>query len=338
MGLRKRSDITLIIAFVIGILALFWLNMSYGDVSIGNADIFHLLTGGSVENSSWSYIVESRLFRSIVAVFAGGTLALSGLILQVFFRNPLAGPGVLGVTSGASLGVAVVLLGGITMESWIGSWGVVLAGIIGATGVLLMLLIISRFIKNSITLLVIGLMFGYFTSALINILFLWANESDTREYVIWGLGSFEGLSSIDLFRFISVLVLLIISTFFLIKPLNALVAGTAYASSLGIDIKKIRVLIILITGGLAAVVTVYCGPVAFIGIAVPQIIRLLIRSKNHALILPVVFLGGSFLALFADLIVRFAGNALPLNTVTALVGAPIIIWVIIKMNRKSVSF
>lgn len=335
--MKAKKDLLVLVALAILIVVLGWGNLLFGDVSIASKDIFHILSGGEVENGAWSYIVENRLYRSIVAVVGGGALAISGLILQVFFRNPLAGPGVLGVTSGASLGVAVVLLGGVTMETWIGNWGAILAGVAGAVAVLLLLLFIAQFIKNSITLLVIGLMFGYFTSALINILFLWANETDTREYVIWGLGSFEGLTTVDLIRFLIVLIALCLTSFLLVKPLNALVAGTEYAASLGINVKRVRLLIILITGGLAAVVTVYCGPVSFIGIAVPQLMRMLIKSQNHALILPVTFLGGGALALLADFSVRLAGNTLPLNTVTALIGAPIILWVIIKMNKRGVN-
>lgn len=336
--MKVRSDIPLIGLLILGIIILFWMNLLFGDVRMNTEDVFNLLTGGTAENSAWSYIVESRLYRSLVAVLAGGALGISGLILQVFFRNPLAGPGVLGITSGASLGVAVVILGGLTMGSVLGNVGIILAGIIGAVVVLFLLLFISKYIRNSVTLLVAGLMFGYFTAALINVLFLWANETDTREYVVWGLGSFEGLSSTELAIFSSLIIVLSFFCFLLVKPLNALVAGTAYAASLGINVKSTRLLIILITGILAAIVTVYCGPVGFIGIAVPQLIRVLVKSKNHAVILPAVFIAGSFLALGADFIVRMSSNTLPLNTVTAIVGAPIIVWVIIKMNRINVSF
>lgn len=336
--MKLRSDIALITSLILGIFVLFWMNLLFGDVRMNTGDVFHLLTGGTVENPAWSYIIESRLNRSLVAVLAGGALGISGLVLQVFFRNPLAGPGVLGITSGASLGVAVVILGGLTMGSVLGNLGIILAGIIGAIVVLLLLLFISKFIRNSVTLLVAGLMFGYFTSALINVLFLWANEMDTREYVVWGLGSFEGLSSPELWIFASIIIVLSSFCFILVKPLNALVAGTEYAASLGVNVKATRFFIILITGILAAIVTVYCGPVGFIGIAVPQLVRVLVKSKNHAIILPIVFIAGSFLALGADFIVRMSSNSLPLNTVTAIVGAPIIVWVIVKMNRRNVSF
>ena len=202
--MKKNGDIFKITAIAGLIIIAFWFNLIIGEVHIASNDIFFILGGGKVDNPSWSYIVESRLNRSIVAILAGGALGVSGLVLQVFFRNPLAGPGVLGITSGASFGVAVVVLGGASMASFGGSLGIILAGVLGALIVLVLLLILARFIRNSITLLVTGLMFGYFTAALINILYLWANETDTRAYIIWGLGSFEGLSNQELLVFLSV--------------------------------------------------------------------------------------------------------------------------------------
>lgn len=333
----KKSDIWLFLALFTGILILLWLNISKGDVEISNSNLWVLLTGGVVENGAWSYIVESRINRSIVAIIAGGAIGVSGLILQVFFRNPLAGPGVLGITSGASLGVAIIVLGGATFGTFMGGIGIVIAGIIGALAVLMLLLLISKFIQNAVTLLVAGLMFGYFTSAFIDVLILWANKTETRDYNIWSQGSFEGLTNTELAVFIGMILVVFMSSFFLVKPLNALVTGNDSAASLGIHIQRTQISIILITGVLAAMVTVYCGPIGFIGIAVPQFIRVLVRSKNHALILPLVFLGGGFLAILADFVVRMSSNVLPLNTVTAIIGAPIIIWVIINLNRKNVN-
>ncbi len=316
------------------VILLFFSNLIYGPVKIPFSDILGIMSGGEVENDSWSFIIESRLNRSLVAIAGGGALAIAGLILQVFFRNPLAGPGVLGITSGASLGVAIVLLGGMSYASVLGSFSVIMAGIIGALLVLFLLLFISRFIYNAVTLLVVGLMFGYFTSAFINVLFLWANQSDTREFVIWGLGSFEGLSTPEMGLFLVLIISVFLISLLLVKPLNALVLGGEYAKSLGVNIKRTKMLIILTTGVLAAIVTVYCGPISFVGIAVPQIIRLIIKSKNHLFIIPITFIAGGILAIFADLIVRFSDNSLPLNTVTAIIGAPVIIYTIIKLNRN----
>ena len=332
--LFTRTDIPVFSLGLAAIIALFAFNLYIGDVAISWSDIFTLLSGGYVENQSWSYIVESRLNRSVMAVGAGAALALSGLILQVFFRNPLAGPDVLGISSGASLGVAAVILGGLSAGSFIGNLGVIAAGILGAFLVLGLLLVVSKFIHNAITLLVVGLMFGYFASAIINILFLWANLSDTREYVVWGLGSFEGVRHAEMGVFLVTIAVVILVSFFLVRPLNAMVLGAEYASSLGIDLRKARLLIIIITGVLAALVTVYCGPVSFVGVAVPQLVRMVVKSKNHAVIIPFALLFGAGLALLADVTVRLSGNQLPLNTVTALIGAPLIIYTIIKMNSR----
>ncbi|MBD3637147.1 MAG: iron ABC transporter permease [Crocinitomicaceae bacterium] len=334
--MKRGIDGILIVVLMVGILLLFAINLSYGDASISWRDLISILFGELPENDSWSYIVEYRLNRSIVAVLGGGALAVSGLLLQVFFRNPLAGPGVLGITSGASLGVALVMLGGISVQNVLGGVSVIFSGTIGAIGVLFLLLFISRFVRNQVTLLVIGLMLGYFTSAFVNMLFLWADQNATREFVIWGLGSFEGLETPEVILFSLVILVFISATVFMIKGLNGMVLGTEYSRSLGINLRVQKVLMIIITSVLAAVVTVYCGPISFIGIAVPQLIRVIGKSRNHAVLIPMCFLGGGLLGIFADLLVRLADNTLPLNTVTALIGAPIIIWTIIKMNKRFV--
>jgi iron complex transport system permease protein len=319
---------------IVGLILLILTNLLIGDARIPFADVWKILWGEQAENPVWSYIVENRLYRSITAILGGGGLAISGLVLQVFFRNPLAGPGVLGVTSGAALGVGIVILGGFGITSTFGTWTHILAGLIGAGSVLLLLVFIARYVRSAVTLLVIGLMLVYLMSAVIDVLYLWANETNTREFVVWGLGSFEGLSGSDLMYMSLFTLLSIIGTIFLIKPLNALILGAEYASSVGINLKKVRLLMILLTGIISSVITVFCGPISFIGIAVPQIVRRMTVSSNHAMLLPLVFLTGGFLGIAADLTVRLSGNALPLNTVTALIGAPIIIWVIIKLNRQ----
>ncbi|MBN4071380.1 iron ABC transporter permease [Crocinitomix catalasitica] len=331
--MKKSIDILTSLGLSVLIILLFIFNLNLGDVQIEFGQVVDLLMGRKADNPIWSYAVESRLNRSLVAIASGGALAICGLILQVYFRNPLAGPGVLGISSGASLGVAAVILGGVGMSSFLGNVGLISAGLLGALGVLLLLLFLARIIKQAVTLLVVGLMFGYFTASLINVLFQWAGESDTREYVIWGLGSFDGLDGRQGWYYMMALLGCSLITILLIKPLNALILGPEYAKSLGINLKKTRWIIICITGILTAVVTVYCGPIAFIGVAVPQIMRWIVKSKNHFMILPMTFLAGSVLALAADIIVRLSGNSLPLNTVTALIGAPVIVWTIIKMNK-----
>ena len=332
--MKKGLDVIILLVLLIGILLLFITNLTFGRAEIPGAKIIDILMGEPASKDTWPYIIEHRLNRSLAALFGGGALAVSGLLLQVFFRNPLAGPGVLGITSGASLGVAIVILGGITLDGILGSASIIFFGIIGAMGVLLLLLFISRFVKNQVTLLVIGLMLGYFTSAFINMLYMWSSLTETREFVIWGLGSFEGLTSSAIAVFVFSISGFLLLSFLLIKGLNALVLGEDYARSLGVNMKSLRVLLIIITSVLAAIVTVYCGPVSFIGIAVPQLIRAVVKSRNHAFLIPLVFLGGAFLGIAADFAVRASDNFLPLNTVTALIGAPIIIWTIIKMNKR----
>ncbi len=329
-----NKDIIVLIGLVLVVFVLALLNLTTGVVKIPFSDIFDVLTGGSVENESWSYIIENRFNRSIVGIVAGGGLAVAGLLLQVFFRNPLAGPGVLGVTSGASLGVALIILGGITLEGIAGGLGLFTAGVIGAFLVLLLLLFISRYVKNQITLLVVGLMLGYFVSALLNVLFLFADQSETREYVIWGLGSFSGLKNLEMIGFVLVVGISSFGAVLMAKGLNGLALGQEYAKSLGINIRTLRVGVIVVTSVIAAIVTVFCGPISFIGIAVPQLIRLISTSKNHAFLIPLCFVGGSVLGISSDLLVRLSANSLPLNTVTAMIGAPIIIWTIIKLNKS----
>lgn len=331
---KLNADIVILIAAIAVMCLLFFLGLYVGSVKISWSEIFTLISGGEVENKTWSYIIESRFNRSIVAVFAGAALSISGLVLQVYFRNPLAGPGVLGITSGASLGVAFVILGGVGLGSLTGSAIIIVAGILGAFLVLTLLLFVSRYIQNSVTLLVVGLMFGYFASAIINILFLWADVLDTREYVVWGLGSFEGLDYFQVLPFIIIVTFFILFTLILIRSLNAFALGADYAGSLGINLKQFKLFVLIITSVLAAIVTVYCGPISFIGIAVPQLVRIVVRSKNHAMIIPFAIIVGACLALAADLTVRLSHNSLPLNAVTALIGAPVIIYTIVKMNKR----
>ncbi|MFT4600386.1 MAG: iron complex transport system permease protein [Arenicella sp.] len=333
--MKSKRDIVLLIGLLFIVISLLFLNVGFVGTEIPFSDTISILSGEkNVGNSSWSFIIEHRLIRSVVAIAGGGALSISGLILQVFFRNPLAGPGVLGITSGASLGVAAVIMGGFAQNAGDYVNITVLAGITGACLALFLLLFISKFVKNQLTLLVVGLMLGYFVSALVNIMFLSADQSETREYVIWGLGSFADVNRLELIAFVSIMTIGFVFSMFLSKGLNALVLGTEYAKSVGINIKFLKVGIIIVTSVLAAGVTVYCGPISFIGIAVPQLVRLISKSSNHIWIIPICFLGGGFLGIMSDIIVRLSDNSLPLNTVTALIGAPIIVWTIIKMNRQ----
>lgn len=328
------SDKKLFIFGLIVLSILAMMSLYVGEIKINFSAIFKILGGGESENAAWSYIIENRLNRTLVALFAGGALALAGLILQVYFNNPLAGPGVLGITSGATFGVAFVILGGASLINFIGQFGIVTAGLLGALAVLFLLVFIARYLSQLISLLVVGLMLGYFISAFTNVLFLWANAYETRAFVLWGMGSFEGLSSIETLIFCSVICCLFVLSLFIIKPLNALVMGQAYAQSVGINLKQTKFFIIIITGLLAAIVTVYCGPISFIGVAVPPLVRIIFKNKNHLFLIPAVILVGALLGLIADLVCRISHQMLPLNTITALIGAPVIIYTIVKLNKR----
>jgi len=331
---RRGRDIWLLIILLNVLIVLSVWSVAVGDVSIPFNELFTILTGYFSTNESWSYIVEGRLNRTIMALLGGGALSVTGLILQVFFKNPLAGPGVLGISSGVTLGVAIVVLGGFSMLGLGSNLSLVSSGLLGALVILSILMVVSKFIKHSITLLIVGLMLSYFSSALVSALYHWADLEQSRQFIVWGLGSFDGISSENISWILPLILFSIGSLTFLIKPLNAFALGEDYAKSVGINIKTTKALLILISSLLTAVITVYCGPVAFIGIAVPQIVRGLTQSKSHQIILPLAVVFGALFALLADLGIRLTGNVLPLNTVTSLIGAPIIVWTIIRMNKR----
>jgi len=332
MNLKK--DIALIIFFALILIGLFIYSLTVGDVNIKFNEIIDLLKGNTTTNNSYSYIIEDRLNRSIMAILGGSALAVSGLILQVFFRNPLAGPGVLGISSGVTLGVAVVILGGFTFSTLLANVSLVISGLLGALLILSVLMVISKYIIHSVTLLIVGLMLSYFTSAFVNALYHWADLEQSRQFIVWGLGSFQGVKSDIITFLLPLFILTYLSLILLIKPLNALVLGEHYAKSMGINIKSTKVAIIIITSVLTALVTVYCGPIGFIGIAVPQLVRQFSMSNTFQSSIPLTLLIGAIFALFADICLRWFGNTLPLNTITSLIGAPIIIWTIIKMNKR----
>jgi len=330
----KKQDIILIFGISILLIILSIWSLSVGDVSISFSNIVSILKGEVAENISWSYIIEGRFNRTLMALLGGGALSVTGLVLQVFFKNPLAGPGVLGISSGVTLGVAVVVLGGFSMVGFGANLTLVLSGLIGAFIILAILMFVAKFIRHSVTLLIVGLMLSYFTSALVSALYHWADLEQSRQFIVWGLGSFNGVSTSTIQWVLPLVVLSIASLIFIIKPLNAFALGEDYAKSVGINIKRIKTIIIIVSSLLTAVITVYCGPVAFIGIAVPQIVRGLSASRSHQIILPLAVVFGALFALTADLLIRFSGNSLPLNTITSLIGAPIIVWTIIRMNRR----
>lgn len=327
------------------LLLLFFGSLAYGAVSIPVGSVIDILAGNDTGNLAWEHIViQSRLPQALTAVLAGASLAVSGLLLQTLFRNPLAGPSILGISDGANLGVAAVLLyfggslGRIADSSVNGYLAVILAAFAGAGAVLGLIIYFSSKVKNNVMLLIIGIMIGYLASSLISILNYYASSDKVHAFVMWGLGNFSGVS-LDQLPFFSLCTGAgLFLSILLIKPLNALLLGEMYAANLGIRVKQVRMLILVCTGLLAATTTAFCGPISFIGLAVPHIARLALGSSNHKMLLPVTLLAGSCVALLCNLLMVVPGSnqILPLNAVTPMLGAPVIIYVI--LNRKNIQY
>lgn len=333
----KRGYILFIVMLLV-MAALFAANLLVGAVDIPASDVWGILCGDESAKLSWQYIVmESRLPQTVTALLCGSCLAVSGLMLQTAFRNPLAGPSIFGVNSGASLGVALVMLlmgGSVGVGSFAltGFLAILFAAFAGAMVVLLIVLAASAVVRNNVMLLIVGIMIGYIASSAIALLNFFATEEGVQSYMVWGMGNFGGVSSEQLpyFAIISIVALAISLMF--IKPLNALLLGEQYAENLGFNVLRLRNLLLLVTGVLSAVATAFCGPVAFIGLAVPHIARLLLGSNNHRPLLPLTMLTGAVVALLCNLICVLPGDAgiIPLNAVTPLVGAPVIIYIIAR--------
>ena len=337
----NNKGITYGIILTVLILLLMAANLFFGSVDIPAKAIVSSLFGGEVEKASWSFIVwESRVPQALTALLCGAALAGSGLMLQTAFNNPLAGPSILGINSGASLGVArVMLLGGGTIATagvtLSGFFSIVLGAFIGSMVVMGLILFFSTLIKSNIMLLITGMMIGYITSSAISLLNFFATAEGVHSYMIWGMGNFSGVSLEQMPYFASMTLAGLILSILLIKPLNALLLGNRYAENLGVNIKRTRNLLLIATGILTAVTTAFCGPVSFIGLAVPHIARLLLGTSNHNSLLPVTLLSGSVVALLCNLICILPGESgiIPLNAVTPVLGAPVIIYVIINQRR-----
>lgn len=346
--MSKSSTVILMILLGISIVGFFILNLLLGSVHIPFDEIIGILLGRNDGNVIWTNIIlKSRLPQSLTAMMAGAGLAVSGLLMQTVFRNPLAGPSVLGISSGASLGVACVVLlsgsiGGVALSKLgvIGEVTITLSAIVGSLLIMALIAFVAQKVRGNVTLLimVMGVMIGYIANAIIGVLKFFSAEEDIRAYVIWGLGSFSRVSGGQTSVFIILMLVLLPMSFFLIKTLNLLLLGDSYAKNLGLNIKRARLWVIGCSGVLVAVVTAYCGPVVFLGLAVPHICRGLFHTSNHAVILPASLLGGASLALLCNLIARMPGfeGALPVNSVTALVGAPVVMWVLFNKRKNDV--
>lgn len=332
--------LALVLALIV--LVFFILNLLNGSVRIPAGDVVSILFTSSPEclaaHPSWQYIVlESRLPQALTALLCGGALAVTGLMLQTAFRNPLAGPDVFGISSGAALGVAIVMLamgGSVATElySVSGFVAVVMAAFAGAMIVTAIIFFFSTIVRNSVMLLIIGIMVGYVSSAAIELLNFFSTEEGVKSYAVWGMGDFGGVSMDVMPLFATVILIGLLLSVLLIKPLNALLLGEQYAGSMGINTRRTRDILLLVTGLLTAITTAFCGPIAFIGLATPHIARLLLGTGNHRRLLPATILCGSAIALLCNFVCYLPGDAsiIPLNAVTPLIGAPVIIYVLVK--------
>ena len=333
-----KRNVSIILLLVAGIIMLFAMNLIVGSVRIPLADVYDILFDKFEGKESWKYIVmENRLPQALTAMLCGASLAVCGLMLQTAFRNPLAGPDVFGISSGAGLGVAIVMLflGGsvsTTLFTVSGFLAILTSAFIGAIVVTMLILFLSTMVRNSVLLLIVGLMVGYVSSSAVALLNFFASEEGVKSYMVWGMGNFGGVSMNHMLLFALLCLVGIIASIFLIKPLNIMLLGTQYAESLGINIRQIRNLLLVTVGLLTAVTTAFCGPISFIGLAIPHISRLLFRTDNHQILLPGTVLTGAVIALFCNLVCYLPGELgiIPLNAVTPLIGAPVIIYVIIK--------
>ena len=323
------------------------LNLLLGSVSIPLRAICEMLLGSEEQPVVWQNILwKSRVPQALTALVAGAALSVSGLQMQTVFRNPLADPSVLGVSAGASLGVAFVVLlsgalGGVALSrlGYLGEIALSVAAILGSLSVLALIVFISTKVKGNVTLLIIGVMIGYVANAIIGVLKFFSVEEDIRAYVIWGLGSFARVSGDQMLLFVTLMTLLIPLSFLLIKTMNLLLLGSNYARNLGLNIHRARLLVILSAGILVAIVTAYCGPIMFIGLAVPHLARAIFRSSDHRVLMPATVLIGATLALACNLIARMPGfeGALPLNSVTALIGAPVVASVLFRKRKEEMN-
>jgi len=339
MGKKSQNKIFILLSVLL--IVLFVLNISLGSVTIPFKDILNTLIGNTAAKESWQTIVLSfRLPKAITAILVGSGLSVAGLLMQTLFRNPLAGPFVLGISSGASLGVALLILGsslfgGFFLANSISSWSLPIASSLGAFLVLSAVIIAANKVRNTMSILIIGLMFGSFTSAIISILAYFSEAQEIQLFLFWSFGSLGNLSWNELVVFIIIYSIGMLATLAIIKPLNSLLLGENYAKSLGVNVKKNRNIILIITCILTGVITAFAGPIAFIGLAVPHVARMIFTTSNHKILIPAVLLLGAIIMLICDVIAQLPTSefTLPINAITSLFGAPIVIWLLIQKKK-----
>ena len=326
---------------ILGLVIAFFINLSIGSVAIPIDEIISVFIGNGASKETWRYIlIDYRLPKAITAMLAGGGLAISGLLMQTLFRNPLAGPFVLGLSSGASLGVAVLILGASAFGGFFGTlllsqWSLVIAAGLGSFLVLLAVLAVTFKIKDTMAILIIGLMFGSVTTAVVSVLSYFSDAEQLQQYIFWSFGSlgnqsWQGVSILSL-CFLTGLLLSLFSS----KSLNSLLLGENYAKSMGLHIKRTTFIIILATSILAGGITAFVGPIAFVGLAVPHLVRQFFKTAKHLVLLPAVLVCGSLLMLICDTIAQlpFSAFTLPINAITSLVGAPVVIWLLVRKRK-----
>ncbi|TDQ23841.1 FecCD family ABC transporter permease [Tenacibaculum caenipelagi] len=340
MNLSKTYTIQFLLLSVL-LIVFFIANISLGSVTIPLEEIFNILSGGISIKDSWETIILNyRLPKAITAILVGSGLSISGLLMQTLFRNPLAGPFVLGISSGASLGVALLILGsgifgGAFLILIFSNWGLAIAASTGSFLVLSAVIIAANRVRNTMSILIIGLMFGSLTSSVISVLAYFSDAEQIQQYLFWSFGSLGNLTWTELTVFGTIYLIGILGTFFVIKPLNSFLLGENYAKSLGINIKRSRNIILLITSILTGVITAFSGPIAFIGLAVPHLAKMLFSTSNHKVLLPAVALIGAIILLICDSIAQLPTSefTLPINAITSLFGAPIVIWLLVRKKK-----
>lgn len=341
-----RKPLPMMGILLIAIILLLVANLLIGTVNIPAKDIISILSGSDIGNEIWNNIIwKSRVPQAMTAIAAGAGLAVSGLQMQTAFRNPLAGPSVLGISNGASLGVAIAVLasgsiGGTALSKlgYVGDVAMSVSAIIGSMAILALILYVSQHVKGNVTLLIIGVMIGYLATAIIGVLKFFSPEEDVKAYVVWGLGSFSRVSGNEMLLFVILMAILLPLSCLLVKTMNLLLLGDGYARNLGLNIKRARMTVITCSGILVAIVTAYCGPIMFLGLAVPHLCRSLFQTSDHRILMPATILTGAALALLCNLVARMPGfeGALPVNSVTALVGAPVVAYVLFWKKSGSI--
>jgi iron complex transport system permease protein len=339
--MKNKTYTKQFILLLILVVVLCFINISFGSVSIPFKDIFAILFGDESIKESWqTIIIDFRVPKAITAVLVGSGLSISGLLMQTLFRNPLAGPFVLGISSGASLGVALLILGssifgGVFYSLAFSNWAIAIAASIGSFLVLFAVIIAANKVRNTMSILIIGLMFGSFAAAIISVLSYFSEAQQIQQYVFWSFGSLGNLSWSEIYVFLTVYLVGFIGVFAIIKPLNSFLLGENYAKSLGINVKQCRFIILVITSLLTGVITAFSGPIAFIGLAVPHLTKLMFTTSSHKILIPATAISGAIVLLICDIIAQVPTSEyiLPINAITSLFGAPVVIWLLVRKKK-----